>query len=178
VAITASHAGDKQSRDEAGMNDCLSKPFTMEELAVMLSKWLPQSKHSLPLMAASSGDPTSLEHKPSSSVLDLKKLQRTFGKDGCIEIIRTFADSTSTILDDIKKAREEQEKDRVKFLCHRLKGAASMACMRDLSRTSAMLEEAGSKAEWEEIDRLLSTLDLQMQKATAALKSALSELKN
>ncbi|VAW68022.1 sensory box histidine kinase/response regulator [hydrothermal vent metagenome] len=41
IATTAnSHSEDKSKHTEAGMNDCLYKPFTREQLSHMLEKWL------------------------------------------------------------------------------------------------------------------------------------------
>jgi HPt (histidine-containing phosphotransfer) domain-containing protein len=107
-------------------------------------------------------------------VFDLQKLRSTFGEDDCLEVIRTFVSAHGSSPLRIQAAREAAALSDLRALAHKLKGAASMACLKELSQTSGMLEQASARSDWDEIDKLLAQLMRQFERADLALNSVLA----
>lgn len=161
IAVTAgAMIGDRERCIAAGMDDYLSKPYTLKQLGEVLQRWL---SHAEP-------EPDRLAQTPGSQagqrqLLDLEKLKKTYGAAACSEIVETFFQSAEPILQELVLSRQSENAERIKFLAHRLKGASAMACIEQLSRSSRNLEESAGKSDWVEIDLLLEELKSLLEKA-------------
>ncbi len=180
IALTA-HAmeGDEEKCIEAGMDDYLSKPFTVVGLYSMLEKWLPpvkeqgsisgsgEGKRRVSLESVSTGGP------PPIDMATLDKINiLDAGQSGHVmkETVKVFLDSSQRLLSDIHEAAASHNMEALRIAADTLKsistdvGALPLAALcEELEAQSRMknLEEAGDLIVEvdEECRRVWSTLE-------------------
>jgi len=155
IAITANAMqGEAQRCRERGMDDYLSKPLRMQELAPMLAKWLPLSA---PIWTAASlhalvGDNPAM-HK------------RLLGK---------FLPNATQQVSDIMAACGAGDTSAVAAVAHPLKSSARSVGALALAELSQALEAAGRAGDTAQCRQLATGLDAALQAATAKINSHLA----
>lgn len=165
VAMTAgAMLGDYERCISSGMDDYLSKPYTLKQLEVMLRKWTGE------VSARNSVEQTSPAAQASPQKnggeigaklpVDLERLRTTYGDSACVEILDLFFSTSKQLLRELQTAKENQSAGSVKELAHRLKGSCLMAFMDPLSQLSASIEEQArlENPDWNLIERDLGTI--------------------
>ncbi len=128
IALTA-HAitGAKDRCFDSGMDDFLSKPFSMKTLQMMLSKWLPEQTD-----AADVADLDELMDVPQvdfevldySVINQLKTRQKKGNLSLADKLLTIYLDQSSRLLSDLKLASQNADIDTIREISHALKSSS------------------------------------------------------
>ena len=182
VALTA-HAitGARDKCLESGMDDFLSKPFTMSALQLMLNSWLPSDKEVDSAIVEEAINDTQLPSHTeapelaSNLVLDeviINRLSTRKKKDGSVlldTVVNVYLEQSSKLLNSLSDATQKEDVESIREISHALKSSSANVGATSLSTLCAQLE---SNCECGQIN---SELIEQVQRAYTSVKSALSE---
>ncbi|MBL7848544.1 MAG: response regulator [Cyclobacteriaceae bacterium] len=157
LALTANASVRDMDRClEAGMNECLSKPFTPEQLFRQLQKFKTQPSGKQP-----------------ARLINLAYLENASQKD--TEFVKTMVKAmVSSLPDSIKSIREQSERknwQQVAANVHRIKSSLSMLGMEESRRNAALIEEMVYNQQTERVGALASALCIQLDRAIEELRS-------
>jgi CheY-like chemotaxis protein len=121
VALTAHDAHSYRERVlQAGMDDILSKPYSIEDCRNMLARWLPEA----PQAAAGQDDSFELASIDSGAVRALGKLGS--GSNGLYErLVGLFEKSSQPLMARLDAALREQDLKQAADVCHTLKSSSA-----------------------------------------------------
>jgi len=158
IALTA-HAlpEDRRRCLTAGMDDYLSKPFSMDDLRSILTHWVPTigTPAAAPELTDDAREPLaeSLDGQSAVSIKALetiKSLDPERGKELANRIIGVYEDSSQQLIDSLVEALDGRDENRVRSAAHALKsssgnvGAERLASMcKDIESAARDKEMAG-----------------------------------
>ncbi|MBR5420802.1 MAG: response regulator [Lachnospiraceae bacterium] len=143
VAISANAIqGVEQQFLDAGMNDYISKPIRVEQLAIILKRWLPRKR-----------------------ILSTDGIDVTAGIRNCAgdissyyELLRTYAHSD--LSGELQRYFDEEDLPNYTVCAHSIKGASRSVGALQLADRAQELEEAGKRGDisfiWDHHDDVLS----------------------
>jgi CheY-like chemotaxis protein len=184
VALTA-HAleGDREKALESGMDDYLTKPFTMEQLTAVLDHWLsgkegpaevPTSSFAAKSQeAVSRGDKAPpIDHTVLNGILLLngEKCQEIVDK-----VLLRYLDTTPDVLDQISAALAVDEAKTVEVAAHSLKSSSGMIGALRLSDLFRNLEQDAREGDLTRCYAILSTIETEYQRVRVALEEVCAE---
>jgi len=154
IAMTANiMVNDRESYFEAGMCDCLPKPFTTHDLWACLLKYLkPVSMISLKLNADYAEED---EYK--------------------MELISTFVKSNQTTIADIEKAIATGDLKLAHRLAHTLKGVSAIVGMNALAEAAQTVEQLLLKGKTDSINSKMKILGKEMESALDELTPIMND---
>ncbi|MDH3509871.1 MAG: response regulator [Gammaproteobacteria bacterium] len=131
LAITA-HAlhEDRQHCYEAGMDDYLSKPFSMKELRSILAKWLPTTKAFDAQEVGENVKPSSNVDQEPDTAIQIEALEMiglldpAQGKNLATRVIGVYENSSIELIDRLSDALSDGDVDRVRTAAHALKSSS------------------------------------------------------
>ncbi|MDB5994276.1 MAG: hybrid sensor histidine kinase/response regulator [Pseudomonas sp.] len=150
LGLTANAQPDEKTRClEAGMDDCLFKPFRLADL----SAWL-----------ASRFAEASITEMPTTSEIDLSGLERYVGVDDELinQLLSDLAVSNRSDRDDLLKAHASGDEQGLRTLAHRIKGGALMVRAMSLIDCCEALERACGEGRAAQIDEAVEQLQQAM----------------
>jgi two-component system sensor histidine kinase/response regulator len=188
VALTA-HAtpGDREHCLAAGMNDYLSKPFSMERLQSLLTSWLrPRTitgtvEQPSPTQAAVPIPVMPEPEPPSSLVVDEKawksitSLQRPGKPDALAKILSLYLGDSQQLVDKLRQAMATGDADTVNQAAHSLKSRSSVLGAVSLSKLCRQFEEISRQGQLKEAEPLLDQLDAAFAHACEVFQTELEK---
>ena len=145
VGVTA-HAS-REGRDaclDAGMDDYLSKPFVLEDLAAVLRKWTGK-----PLRRQAIREETAARKQPSNvcalddAILDgIRSLQSDGRPDLLDRIFAAYLDGSRKLMDQLADARQSRSLSKMRAAAHALKSSSGNIGAMEFSKSAAELEAA------------------------------------
>ncbi len=156
VALTANAIkGIEKTFLEAGMNDYLSKPIRIEQLAEILKKWIPEKKQfpvgtemaEIERKSADFDNMTIDEKLGCLEGIDIRGGIRNCAgsKSMFIELLQTYANSNlANILDDFF---EKEDIENYGITAHSIKGASNNIAATDLAEKAYALERAAKRGD-------------------------------
>ncbi|PWC55305.1 histidine kinase [Azospirillum sp. TSH7] len=159
VAITANAApADIESYRAAGMDDVLSKPLELSQLAVTLARWMPPAPADAAMVTPSPA-PTTPTAAGSDALVDLGTLRALCGGDAAMlaELLNDFVTIGRGVLADLMTALGNGDRDWVRACAHNLKGSSRNAGAKPLAEAARLLELAAT--EGAPLDRLAEAAD-------------------
>ncbi|MEW7850361.1 response regulator [Massilia aurea] len=193
IAITANALqGDREACLAAGMDDYLSKPFTQQQLAAVIGRWI-----SLPLLSEREhGDepavevapamplpapPTSPRAGPGSAHINraaldnIRALSRDDGDALVHKVIAAYVGDTPRQLHALRQALGEGDAESVRRVAHGLKSASANVGAAHLSSLCRELEQLGRNGNVDSGGPLLSDLEREFRSVRQSLHASLEK---
>jgi CheY-like chemotaxis protein len=153
VALTANiMANDKEAYVNAGMSDCLSKPFIAKELWTCIYKFI---------------RPVTITKKSEIDNVD--------DEDQKIGLISTFIKSNRNTYMDIAEALEKGDMKTAHRLAHTLKGVAALIGMSMLSEAAMVIEQSISSGKMDYLEEKMNALKYELATAINELSPMVNE---
>lgn len=182
IAMTAhTQPGDREKCLEAGMDDYLGKPFTLRQVSTMLSRWMTALGHretsefcDNPMLCPSEPD-SKMEYSTSASpinreVLDsIRALDPPHQQRGLLgKVIGMYLDETPGVLRDMEQALQNNQRDRIFDLAHKLKSSSANLGALNLSDLCRKMETARSVSA-DKLDTLMALIQNEYNRVEFAL---------
>ena len=184
IAATASAMQEEREAClAAGMDDYLSKPIRMEELAAALRRCRPHVAPLPPASAGGSGEGAQVppEREPqgqpaTAGVLHLPALERlveTIGDDRSLftALIDTFLSDAPQLVEVARRGLEHGQTDEVRRAAHTLKSNGATFGATSFSELSRQLEALAKSGILEGADELIARIDAEYERVRIALET-------
>jgi CheY-like chemotaxis protein/HPt (histidine-containing phosphotransfer) domain-containing protein len=177
IAMTA-HAlgGDREKCLASGMDDCLAKPITPEELDRVLRRWAPRAKSSdgaAPMVLVTPDDGPG-----AGGPLDLaafEQLRSALGSTAALrQPVELFGTQTPELLADMRGAIKTGDVEAVSGMAHRLKGGCITLAATHMAQLCRELEIAVGDGSLEGAAAIVDQIEGAFQEAYAALCDCVS----
>jgi two-component system sensor histidine kinase/response regulator len=195
VAMTA-HAmkGDRERCLEAGMNDYIAKPVSLDDVRTIIHKWrmpgdAPEGRPETPPACADTegreaqapgtpgdggvggGPPAGV--KPPAS-LDVRGTLEKLGGDAELyrEVLGAFAEDVPALIDDLRRACEQGDAQRLASLAHSLKGSSANIGAEPTRALAARIEQQVKRGEVAGAAALLQPLERELASLCATITGA------
>lgn len=154
VALTAhALAEDRQRCLEAGMDDFLSKPFSMSDLRSVLAQSLPiVDEPAANNLSANHDSPKTIGDDPNA-VIQTKTLEMigaldpVHGKELTAKVIRTYEENSTELIRSLSDALNHGDEDRVRTAAHALKSSSGNVGAARLMAMCRAIEKAAQEKE-------------------------------
>ena len=171
IAMTA-HAleGERQRCLDAGMDDYLSKPVKLSELAEVLDRWS-HSSAQFPEMA----QPAAIVSTDREDVIDLvvlesfRELQQEGEPDFLCELIELYLDDTTARLAELHAGLKQQDAPELERVAHRLRGSSGNLGIRQMQALCMEIEETLRNGEMDSVGMILTRLEAEFELVREAL---------
>jgi two-component system sensor histidine kinase/response regulator len=185
IAMTANAMeGDRKKCLAAGMDDYLSKPYTLAQLESVLARWLVPSTD--PSAAATPAPPalpeaaTSVGEERGSALnmqfLDqFRELDPSGGLSFVKEIMQIYLDTSLETVRQVKQAVAAGDADALRRAAHSLKSSSANVGAEQLSGVFRELEALGREGRLAEAKPLLDKMLQAYEEATAEIRALLAE---
>jgi signal transduction histidine kinase/DNA-binding response OmpR family regulator/HPt (histidine-containing phosphotransfer) domain-containing protein len=183
IAITANALqGDRESCLAAGMDDYLSKPFTQQQLAAVIGRWI-----ALPLAATVHHDEATPQLPPESveviqrdvinrGALDnIRALSNDRGDALVQKVISAYVDDTPQHLKTLRQAIAGQDPNSVRRVAHSLKSASANVGAQKLAQLAKEMEHLGRAETTDGADLILTDMEQEFQAVRHSLSAMLEK---
>ncbi len=178
IAVTANAMqGEAERCTQRGMDDYLSKPLRLNELAAMLKKWLPEQTVAQPsAVLADLEISVPVQNVAESALWDKNILLHLIGDNPamCQRLLRKFLPNSAQQVASIVAAVAAGDLTQVVDLNHKLKSAARSVGAMQLGETSEALERAAKLGEQIECETLAAQLQPLFEQTEAAIQQELT----
>jgi CheY-like chemotaxis protein/HPt (histidine-containing phosphotransfer) domain-containing protein len=178
VAMTAHVTmGEKDKCISSGMDDYMSKPFLIADLANMVEKWTRGSDEK-----NDEGDSRMNKLDPDNLVdfvlvNQLAELQDEDEPNFFSDQTNLFYKRAITLYSQIKSAVENNESRDLQRSAHALKGSASVVGAKKIASICATIEDIGNDGEPSDAQQYLSSLDKSLKDTRVAFDGIIVDLK-
>ena len=175
IALTADAIeGARERCLEAGMDDYLSKPFTIEQLGAVIDKWLNRAE---PRRESEVGDRGVKEagDGAAAATLDLGLLKRFGGREGAqgeraVQLVETFLSDARARRLSLGEACHLGDLERVRREAHALKGGAGLFGAVRLANICGDMADLAARADRPALLLALRELDVELAQVKAKLE--------
>jgi PAS domain S-box-containing protein len=180
VALTANAmTQDREECLNAGMDDHLSKPFSMQTMKDMLARWMPPATPSAQSAAAELAARATAK---AAQVLDRQRLDelRTLLTDGKAKVLARVIDAylleSPKLVQALKQAVGAADARQIERCAHSLRSCSANVGARMLSRYCEELEASARRSETVEAGKLFGKIETEHDGVQTALATELGAL--
>ena len=182
IAVTANALrGDREQCLAAGMDDYLSKPFTHDQVAALLERWLPGAKEE-PCRKEQTMEPRMPSDTPSgppetSVILDskaldnIRALQRPGRPDVLGKVVDLFIEATPKLLQALRDARAGGDAEALRRAAHTLKSSGANVGAGGLAALCGQLESLARDGALDGSDHLIGEIEDTYSAVATALQT-------
>lgn len=163
IALTASAVpGEREKCLRAGMNDYLTKPFTLAEVGATLERWV----SSAPPAKARELAPA---ESPSDAAIDVGRLSDLSGGDRAVlaDVCAVFVEDMAARLDDLSRAADAEDAAALRRIAHLVAGSASNVGARTIESLARDVELERIRVSG--VSAHVSELRLQLERVRGAM---------
>jgi len=181
IALTANALlGDAQVCLDAGMDDHLAKPYTRQQLAAVMMRWLPAELIERP---APAGDPSpgaataaaAARPKPNAGMLDQRALDniRAVDDDGSVldEVIQMFLDEAPEHLAALRQAQAGGDCVELARVAHAMKSSSFNVGAKSLGELCKRLERQGKDGDAAGAGDLVAAIEITLEDVKPLLRA-------
>jgi CheY-like chemotaxis protein len=177
IALTANVTEDNRERCLAvGMNDFLEKPFTQEQLHLLLWRLLGKTTTTPPslLPATQPTEPAgptrqTTVHLDPKALANIRVLQRPGAPNVLDKIIQVYLTTTPSLLAQLRDAIAQEDAELVERSAHTLKSSSASLGANELAALSKELELLGRARTFTQAARLMTAIEELYPAVSAAL---------
>jgi CheY-like chemotaxis protein/HPt (histidine-containing phosphotransfer) domain-containing protein len=181
IALTANAmAGDREKCLDVGMNDYLSKPYTMQELFDVLAQSLPSISSSKDKRAIVSMEEQLIENKesePQTDIINTVKFEETkvLMGDSFGQIMDAFIESGTKNIAEMNEHLVAENFEELRGAAHALKGSSAMLGIQALSEICRKVEDQCRLGEINNISEQVETINLLFEKSLQHVEHLLAQ---
>ena len=183
IALTANALnGDREMCLQAGMDDYVSKPVTIERIRTAMLRWLPAIRRSRSVQHAEGGV-AALENGAAAvdtrCVLNLPALRASLGKeaDAVIpSVLNSYVREGAKQVAVLANLGDEFDVDRVVRIVHNLKSASAAIGAEAFSLLCKEAEQAARLNDWQAARPIIGQIVIEFPAVDRAVGEVLSEL--
>jgi CheY-like chemotaxis protein len=170
VALTANHASDyRDSCVKAGMDDILGKPYTVDQCAALLSRWVQQKSGPSSGHDAARNPANTASGVDTATVRSLRDIPGSGRVDLYARIVAIFRQSSVQALSQISAALAAEDLATARAIAHKIKGGAASVGALEFSNLLGELEQACRAGDAARAQSLYVTLTAAHPKLVAEL---------
>jgi signal transduction histidine kinase/ligand-binding sensor domain-containing protein/CheY-like chemotaxis protein/HPt (histidine-containing phosphotransfer) domain-containing protein len=174
VALTAHHAaGYRDACLDAGMDDLMSKPYTLEQCAKLLRHWIPGAARPLPAeldrrrqaggeVAGTSADTAAgirgAAEVDATTVIGLKGLRGGAHSDLYTKLVDLFRPASTQSIDQLGSALRAGDFEAARSICHKLASSAGNVGALAFSKYVRQMEQACQERDADRARHLYQTI--------------------
>jgi HPt (histidine-containing phosphotransfer) domain-containing protein len=176
IALTAlAVEGDRQRCLNAGMDDYLTKPFTLQSLHSMLSRWITAA-------AVPSDLPSEVDH-PTATVRtvidtvaweDIRSLQRPGRPNILHKTLALYLEHSQMMVDQLQQATDTKDFCSVQTAAHTIKSSSAQLGAHQLARLCKEVETACLTKAHDRLPTLIPLLVSEHRDVCTAMKNELA----
>jgi HPt (histidine-containing phosphotransfer) domain-containing protein len=174
--------GDRERCLQAGMDDYLSKPVQVSELAGVLERWLfrkaddsRECESAQSVTEAIGNDSVDAAESPLPVFDRAVLLDRVMGDEELArEIGEGFLLDMPEQIGKLAEALEAKDAGRAEFFAHRIKGAAANIAGEALSETASRMEQSARNGELDALCDILSELEMRFAELREVMNTHLA----
>lgn len=183
IAVTANAMdSDRQNCLDAGFDDYLAKPFRVDDLRMVLGRWLFDkmtvtarmrafgSTQPIPGAAVAAVTATSTKTLDPQFLANIRALQRPQSPDLLVRVINAYLESTPSMIEGAHKAFAGQDAEKLRSFVHALKSSSANMGARRLAELCKRIEGAAREGNFEWPEDWLGQLEAEHFKVCEALK--------
>ena len=174
IALTANAmAQDREECLNAGMDDHLAKPFSMQTMQEMLDRWMPRTP-AAPVEAAPSALSSALadDEVIDRQVLDQLSALRINGKPELLaRTINLYLIESPKLVHKLKQAAAANNAPEIARSAHSLKSCSANVGARVLSRYCSDIEASARRADTDEARKLFPMIEAEHVRVQSALSA-------
>ncbi|MGI4842615.1 MAG: response regulator [Janthinobacterium lividum] len=183
IAITANALqGDREACLAAGMDDYLSKPFTQQQLAAVIGRWvgvpLAATSHHLdapPRLPKEAVEVIQRESVNRIALDNIRALSRDGGDMLVQKVIAAYVGDTPRHLATLREAVDGMDSGSVRRVAHSLKSASANIGAARLAMLCRELEQLGRADTVDGADRILTDMEHEFQTVRHSLHAMLEK---
>lgn len=180
IAVTANASENDHTQClNAGMDDFLSKPYSLDQLQKILLRWLPKEK--IDLMKTTTAITKTMSEASDVSLLNpvllnqIQSLDATGGHKLVHKILRAFLESADGYIHQLEQAIVNGDADGIRRSAHTLKSSSANIGAESLSALFKQLEAYGQSGELAHAELLSEGLKQHYQQVIIEIRKMLNQ---